>query len=105
MKPPTIKLKENCAIGSLSVLGKKKPPTIFRQLAILVLAHSGSKAAKTSYSTPKWERWERCRGQMKRPERVAAVDKIEDRRKPEVFIGHRNRETHWISGISPNETS
>ena len=28
---------------------------------------------------------------MKRPERVAAVDKIEDQRKPEDFIGHRNR--------------
>ena len=28
---------------------------------------------------------------MKRPERVAAVDKIEDQRKPEDFIGLRNR--------------
>ena len=28
---------------------------------------------------------------MKRPERVAAVDKIEDQREPEDFIGHRNR--------------
>ena len=37
------------------------------------------------------ERWERCRWQMKRPERVAAVDKIEDQREPEDFIGHRNR--------------
>ncbi len=36
------------------------------------------------------ERGERCRGQEKRPERVAAVDKIEDKRKPEDFIGHRN---------------
>ena len=25
------------------------------------------------------------------PERVAAVDKIEEKRKPEDFIGHRNR--------------
>ncbi len=30
---------------------------------------------------------------MKRPERVAAVDKIEEKRKPEDFIGHRNRKT------------
>ena len=39
------------------------------------------------------ERRERCRWQIKRPERVAAVDKIEDKRKPEDFIGHRNRKT------------
>ena len=37
------------------------------------------------------ERGERCQWQMKRPERVAAVDKIEEKRKPEDFIGHRNR--------------
>ena len=30
---------------------------------------------------------------MKRPERVAAVDKIEEKRKPEDFIGHRNSKT------------
>ena len=29
---------------------------------------------------------------MKRPERVAAVDKIEEKRKPEDFIGHRKRD-------------
>ena len=28
---------------------------------------------------------------MKRPERVAAVEKIEEERKPEDFFGHRNR--------------
>ena len=28
---------------------------------------------------------------MKGAERVAAVDKIEEKRKPEDFIGHRNR--------------
>ena len=32
---------------------------------------------------------------MKGAERVAAVDKIEDQRKPEDFIGHRNRKTGW----------
>ena len=37
------------------------------------------------------ERTERCQWQIKRGERVAAVDKIEDQRKPEDFIGHRNR--------------
>ena len=37
------------------------------------------------------ERGERRLWRMKRPERVAAVDKIEDQRKPEDFVGHRNR--------------
>ena len=37
------------------------------------------------------ERSERCRWQIQRAERVAAVDKIEDQRKPDDFIGHRNR--------------
>ena len=37
------------------------------------------------------ERCERCRWQMKRAERVAAVEKIEEKRKPEDFFGHRNR--------------
>ena len=37
------------------------------------------------------ERWERRLWREERPERVAAVDKIEEKRKPEDFIGHRNR--------------
>ena len=37
------------------------------------------------------ERCDRRRWRMKGAERVAAVDKIEDQRKPEDFIGHRNR--------------
>ena len=37
------------------------------------------------------ERGERRRWREERPERVAAVDKIEEKRKPEDFIGHRNR--------------
>ena len=37
------------------------------------------------------ERTERCLWQEERGERVAAVDKIEDKRKPDDFIGHRNR--------------
>ena len=43
------------------------------------------------------ERSERCRGQIQRGERVAAVDKIEDQRKPEDFIGHRNRKPVLLS--------
>jgi len=39
------------------------------------------------------ERGERCRWQEERPERVAAVEKIEDLRKPEDFFGHRNSKT------------
>ena len=37
------------------------------------------------------ERYERCLWQMKRAERVAAVEKIEEKRKPDDFFGHRNR--------------
>ena len=37
------------------------------------------------------ERGKRRLWWMQRPERVAAVDKIEEKRKPEDFIGHRNR--------------
>lgn len=37
------------------------------------------------------ERAERRQWRMKRGERVAAVDKIEDKHKPEDFIGYRNR--------------
>ena len=39
----------------------------------------------------KGERAERCQWQEKRGERVAAVEKIEEKRKPEDFFGHRNR--------------
>ena len=39
----------------------------------------------------KGERWERRLWRGERPERVAAVDKIKEKRKPEDFIGHRNR--------------
>ncbi len=37
------------------------------------------------------ERCERCQWQMKRAERVAAVEKIKGKRKPADFFGHRNR--------------
>ena len=37
------------------------------------------------------ERGERRQWREERPERVAAADKIEEKRKPEDFIGHRNR--------------
>ena len=30
------------------------------------------------------------------------VDKIEDQRKPEDFIGYHNRKTHWISVLLPH---
>ena len=36
-------------------------------------------------------------------ERVAAVDKIEDQRKPEDFIGHRNRKTGRRSHPRPRQ--
>ena len=39
---------------------------------------------------------------MKQPERVAAVDKIEDQRKPEDFIGHRNRTPVLLSAKEGN---
>ena len=47
------------------------------------------------------ERGERCRWQMKRAERVAAVEKIEEKRKPEDFFGHRNRYVVLKIGHSP----
>ena len=36
------------------------------------------------------ERADRCQRQKKGGERVAAVEKIEDQRKPDDFFGHRN---------------
>ena len=44
------------------------------------------------------ERAERRRWRMKRGERVAAVEKIEDQRKPDDFFGYRNRRSrnHWF---------
>ena len=39
------------------------------------------------------ERCDRCLWQKKGAERMAAVDKIEGKHKPEDFIGHRNRNT------------
>ena len=39
------------------------------------------------------ERCERCRWQIERAERVAAVDKIKEMREPADFIGYRNRES------------
>ena len=51
------------------------------------------------------ERWERCQWQMKRPERVAAVDKIEGKRKPEDFIGYRNRDCQTRGRSGKNRDS
>ena len=42
------------------------------------------------------KRGERCRRQMQRPERSAAVEKIEEKRKPEDFFGHRKPGTGLI---------
>ena len=44
-----------------------------------------------SHEIVRGERPDRRRWRRKGGERVAAVDKIEDQRKPEDFIGHRNR--------------
>ena len=54
----------------------------------VVLSCFGKKVPKE----PTWgERWERRLWRIKRPERVAAVEKNEDRCEPEDFFGHRNR--------------
>ena len=37
------------------------------------------------------ERWERCQWQMKRPERVAAVDRCQGAPPTQADVGHRNR--------------
>ena len=42
------------------------------------------------------ERWERRRWREERPERVAAVEKFEDQRKPEEFFGHRNSSQYSV---------
>ena len=55
-------------------------------------AHLISQKSKIFDSFPsRGERAERCQWQEKRGERVAAVEKIEEKRKPEDFFGHRNR--------------
>jgi hypothetical protein len=38
---------------------------------------------------------------MKRGERVAAVDKIEEKRKPDGFIGYRNRKSPLTADGDP----
>ena len=48
----------------------------------------------------KGERWERCRWQMKRPERVAAVGERRSRSVGKESTGHRNR----TAGASPCPT-
>ena len=53
--------------------------------------HGNHKTIPSIVIASQWERWECRLWREKRPERVAAVDKIEDWRKPEDFIGHRNR--------------
>ena len=55
-----------------------------------VLLHTSSVTFGDSFSS-RGERAERCQWQKKRGERVAAVEKIEEKRKPEDFFGHRNR--------------
>ena len=45
------------------------------------------------------ERGKRRQWRRKRPERVAAVDKTEDKRKPDGFIGYRNSQ---ICAVSQN---
>lgn len=45
------------------------------------------------------ERWERHQWQIQRPERVAAVEKIEDPRKPDDFFGHRNMRPMYCHSV------
>ena len=47
------------------------------------------------------ERCDRRRWRSKGAERVAAVDKIEEKRKPEDFIGHRNRKSPSVTDGDP----
>ena len=41
---------------------------------------------------------------MKRPSALAAVDKIEEKRKPDDFIGHRNRESEGALPVADEAT-
>ena len=63
-----------------------------RVISLLSGAHSAQRLPCV-----KGERCERRRWRMKRPERVAAVEKIEDQRKPDDFFGYRNRSCRAIS--------
>ena len=65
--------------------------TTIRGLRPLGDTHHIQFAAQKGMARQKGERCERRRGRSKRAERVAAVDKIEEKRKPEDFIGYRNR--------------
>ena len=51
------------------------------------------------------ERCDRCLWQEKGAERVAAVDKIEEKRKPGDFIGHRNRNCPSGGGMRYNRAN
>ena len=78
-------------------LCKKNPQPFGWRFVFALLIFPGSRppsivsADELNFCVRDGERWERRRRRIKRPERVAAVDKIEDQRKPEDFIGHRNR--------------
>ena len=65
----------------ISLLSSMKTPALPRQDKKLPV-----------HALPVGERWERRRWRIKRPERVAAVEKIEESRKPDDFFGYRNRE-------------
>ena len=52
-----------------------------------------SRRRQKELSDPYGERTDRRQWRKKGGKRVAAVDKIEEERKPEDFIGHRNRKS------------
>ena len=52
---------------------------------------------RTKASSDKGERPDRRQWRKKGRERVAVVQKIEDKRKPDDFLGYRNRSTEKIS--------
>ena len=84
--------------GSSPVVSTKKKTTPF---GVVFLFGSDAGLEPIAVQVSGGERTERCRWQKKRGERVAAVDQIEAKRKPEDLIGHRNRDTFFSPGKSP----
>ena len=70
----------------------------------MIIAPTASNDGAASLGAPSGERVDRRLWRRKGDERVAAVEKIEDQRKPEDFFGYRNRIAPY-GGKSPFMTA
>ena len=69
-------------------------PSCTDQLAVDILIHNGVTVSEEALPVAD-----------KATERSVAVEKTEDQRKPEGFIGHRKLEQEWIPVSEPPETN